>query len=58
MYKRLELILNQKIMKREQKHETDYIQKYQDEGYTTNYLFENGTNTTLRMYCKTIFLFF
>ncbi|WDF61529.1 MULTISPECIES: hypothetical protein [Flavobacterium] len=29
-------------MKREQKHETDYIQKYQDEGYTKNYLFENG----------------
>ena len=29
-------------MKREQKHETDYIKKYQDEGYTKNYLFENG----------------
>lgn len=29
-------------MKREQKHETDYIKKYQDEGYTSNYLFENG----------------
>lgn len=30
-------------MKKEQKHETDYINKYQNEGYTTNYLFENGS---------------
>ncbi|WP_281234126.1 hypothetical protein [Flavobacterium gelatinilyticum] len=29
-------------MKKEQKHETDYIKQYQDEGYTTNYLFEDG----------------
>lgn len=27
-------------MKKEQKHETDYIDKYQNEGYTTNYLFD------------------
>ncbi len=26
-------------MKKEQKHETDYIKKYQDEGYTCNFLF-------------------
>ncbi|MFH7005599.1 hypothetical protein [Flavobacterium bizetiae] len=30
-------------MKKEQKHETDYIKKYQDEGYTSNFLFEGGT---------------
>jgi hypothetical protein len=31
-------------MKKEMsKHETDYIKKYQDEGYITNYLFTNGT---------------
>ncbi|KAF2518066.1 hypothetical protein [Flavobacterium foetidum] len=29
-------------MKKEQKHETDYIEKYQNEGYTSNFLFENG----------------
>jgi hypothetical protein len=29
-------------MKKEQKHETDYIKKYQEEGYTANFLFENG----------------
>jgi hypothetical protein len=29
-------------MKREDsKHETDYIKRYQEEGYTVNYLFEN-----------------
>jgi len=27
-------------MKKEQKHETDYIKKYQNEGYITNYLFD------------------
>ncbi|OXE99069.1 hypothetical protein BC749_102713 [Flavobacterium araucananum] len=27
-------------MKKEQKHETDYIKRYQNEGYTTNYLFD------------------
>lgn len=26
-------------MKKEQKHETDYIKKYQDQGYTCNFLF-------------------
>jgi hypothetical protein len=26
-------------MKKEQKHETDYIKKYQNEGYTCNFLF-------------------
>jgi hypothetical protein len=25
------------------KKETDYIKKYQDEGYTSNFLFDNGT---------------
>lgn len=25
------------------KHETDYIKKYQGEGYTTNYLFQEGS---------------
>ncbi|WP_264551174.1 hypothetical protein [Flavobacterium sp. N2038] len=29
-------------MKKEQKHETDYIEKYQNEGYSANYLFEDG----------------
>ena len=30
-------------MKREySKHETDYIEKYQNEGYTDNYLFDDG----------------
>ena len=32
-----------KVMKKEQKHEADYIKKYQDEGYTSNFLFEGGT---------------
>jgi len=27
-------------MKKEQKHETDYIKKYQEQGYTSNFLFE------------------
>ncbi|MFC6246610.1 hypothetical protein [Flavobacterium psychroterrae] len=34
--------LIQAIMKKEQKHETDYIKKYQNEGYNTNYLFQDG----------------
>ncbi|KFF04346.1 hypothetical protein [Flavobacterium reichenbachii] len=31
-------------MKKElSKHETDYIKKYQEEGYTVNFLFQNNT---------------
>lgn len=42
-------------MKKEMsKHETDYIKKYQDEGYTTNYLFdsENLINTETKAIYK------
>lgn len=30
-------------MKKADKHETDYINKYQNEGYTATYLFDNGS---------------
>ena len=34
--------INRKDMKREDsKHETDNIKRYQEEGYTANYIFEN-----------------
>lgn len=36
------ILLKIQVMKKEQKHETDYITKYQEEGYTANFLFENG----------------
>ena len=37
------ILLKTRVMKKEQKHETDYIKKYQEEGYTANFLFENGS---------------